>query len=62
MSILTIMIINVAAAGILSAILAAVMLAPVRRLRPSNQRGVARRTRAQQRRQVWALRPVKGAS
>ena len=62
MSILTIMIINIAAAGILSAILAAVMLAPVRHLRRSNQLGVARRTQAQQRRQVWTLRPVKHAS
>ena len=62
MSILTIMIVNIVAAGILSAILAAVMLAPVRHLRRSNQLGVARRTRAQQRRQAWALRPVKHAS
>lgn len=39
MSIATIMIINVAAAGILSAILAAVMLAPARHLRPSHEQG-----------------------
>jgi hypothetical protein len=62
MSILTIMIINTAAAGILSAILAAVILAPVRHLRPSHERGGAHRTQAHQRRQVRALRPVKHAS
>lgn len=61
MSILTLMIINIAAAGMLSATLAAVMLAPVRHLRPSQERSAGRRTRAQ-RRPVQALRPVEDAS
>ncbi len=56
------MIVNIVAAGILSAILAAVMLAPAHVLRRSNQLGVARRTQAQQRRQAWPPRPVKHAS
>ncbi len=62
MSIATLMIINIAAAGALSAILAAVMLAPVRNLAPSHGRTVARRSQAGQRRQVPALRPVRNAS
>jgi hypothetical protein len=49
MSIATIMIINIAAAGILSAILAAVMLAPARRLDASGERAVLRRTRVRSR-------------
>lgn len=62
MSILTVMIVNIVAAGILSAILAAVMLAPHRHLRPSNGRGGPSGTQIQLRRQVWALRPVKHPS
>jgi hypothetical protein len=61
MSIATIMIINIAAAGVLSAILAGVMLAPVRHLHASHKRAVARRTRAQ-RRPLQAMRPVENAS
>jgi hypothetical protein len=61
MSIATIMIINIAAAGTLSVILAAVMLAPVRSLRSSQERAAARRPRAQ-RRPLPAMRPVEDAS
>ncbi len=58
MSIPTIMIINIAAAGALSTILAAVMLAPIRHLAPSHGRGGARRIQAEQRRQAPTLRPA----
>ncbi len=61
MSIGTIMIINIAAAGILSAILTGVMLAPARHLHASHERVVAGRTRAQ-RRPLQAMRPVEDAS
>ena len=57
MSVLTVIIINIAAAGVLSAILSAVMLVPGRHLRPSHQRDVARRNQDTQSPQVWALRP-----
>ena len=62
MSIPTIMIINIAAAGALSTILAAVMLAPVRHLAPSHGRGAVRRNRAEQRRRTPALRPARNPS
>jgi hypothetical protein len=61
MSIATIMIINIAAAGILSAILAGVMLAPVRNLRASDELAIARRPRAR-RRPLQVMRPVEDAS
>jgi hypothetical protein len=57
MSILTMMIVNIAAAGILSAILAAVMLAPVRYLRRSPERSVPRQIRTE-RHSTRSLRPI----
>jgi hypothetical protein len=61
MSITTIMIINIAAAGILSAILAGVMLTPIRHLRTSSERAVARRTRPRFR-PLRVARPIEDAS
>ncbi len=61
MSVLTIMIINIAAAGALSTILAAVMLASGSRLRSSQEREIADRSRAQ-RQPARALRAIEVTS